>query len=287
LAFGDVLVILRAPAAASKKTGRRHSARTAVNHPARRVSGAVWRISVEWKALVKTRQPGTRGVPINAQIAARSDGCIQLAPPRDILAAWSLTPLAETSGEFSLLASDERHSTDAVHLQPVCGGCSAARGNEGRWVHEIRRHVLGSHRDARENHMSSELKAVGAQGNTEYWTCGPDILVVVPAPGYKDTVELARANMEWQHAFARSLGRKCGLVVVMNNLLSQDAESRRVYSEGMLPELFYGSALVVGNPLSRAIGSFFIGLSKPAVPLTLVSSIEEGISWLQGIRNTP
>jgi len=132
--------------------------------------------------------------------------------------------------------------------------------------------------------MSDELKKVGHTFNTEYSTYGPDILVVVPTPGYKDNVEAAFANMEWQKNFARDLGRKCGLVVVLNNLLSQDAESRKVYSEGLLPELFFGSALVVSNPLSRAIGSFFIGLSKPLVPLTLVSSIEDGIDWLENIR---
>jgi hypothetical protein len=132
--------------------------------------------------------------------------------------------------------------------------------------------------------MSYELKKVGSTFNTEYLTYGPDILVVSPAPGYKDNAEAARANMAWQQNFARQSGKKCGMVVVMNNLLSQDADSRKIYSEGMLPELFFGSALVVSNPLSRAIGSFFIGRSKPVVPLTLVSSIENGIAWLETIR---
>jgi hypothetical protein len=133
--------------------------------------------------------------------------------------------------------------------------------------------------------MKYELQKIGEMFNTEYSTYNSDILVVVPALGYKDNVEAARSNMEWQQNFARSLGgKKCGMVVVVNNMLSQDAESRKVYSEGMLPELFLGSALVVNNPLARAMGSFFIGLSKPVVPLTLVSSIEDGIAWLETIK---
>jgi len=132
--------------------------------------------------------------------------------------------------------------------------------------------------------MIHELKKIGETFNTEYSMYGSDILVVVPAPGYKDNVEAARTNMEWQQTFARDLGKKCGLVVVVDNMLSQDAESRKVYSEGMLPELFYGSALVVSNLLARAMGSFFIGLSKPMVPLTLVSSIEDGIAWLKNLK---
>lgn len=131
--------------------------------------------------------------------------------------------------------------------------------------------------------MGHELKGVGKTFNTEYSKVEPDILVVSPEPGYKDNPEAARQNMSWQQDFARKLGRKCGVVVVMNNLLSQDADSRKIYAEGLSPELFYGSALVVNNPLSRAIGSFFIGLSKPAVPLTLVGSVEEGITWLEGL----
>lgn len=132
--------------------------------------------------------------------------------------------------------------------------------------------------------MVHELKKVGETFNTEYSMYGADILVVVPMPGYKDNVEAARTNMEWQQTFARNLGKKIGLIVVVDNMLSQDAESRKVYSEGMFPELFYGSALVVSNLLARAMGSFFIGLSKPIVPLTLVSSIEDGIAWLENIK---
>ena len=132
--------------------------------------------------------------------------------------------------------------------------------------------------------MSIELTKVGDTFNAEYFIFEPDILVINPTPGYKDNIQAARFNMEWQQNFARNLGTKCGLVVVLNNLLSQDAESRKVYSEGLLPELFYGSALVVGNPLSRAIGSFFAGLSKPLIPLTLVKSIEDGIAWLGTIK---
>jgi len=132
--------------------------------------------------------------------------------------------------------------------------------------------------------MSIELTKVGDTFNTQYFLFEPDILVVNPTPGYKDNVDAARSNIEWQQTFARTLGRKCGLVVVLNNLLSQDAEARKVYSDGLLPELFYGSALVVGNPLSRAIGSFFIGLSRPVIPVTLVKSIEDGIAWLGTIK---
>ncbi len=133
--------------------------------------------------------------------------------------------------------------------------------------------------------MPHELTRVGSTQNTEYLSYGSDILIISPAPGYKDNAQAARINIDYQQDFARRQGKKCGVVVVMNGLLSQDAESRKIYSEGMDPRLFYGAALVVGNPLARAIGSFFMGLSKPAIPLTLVNSIESGIDWLETQRN--
>ena len=96
--------------------------------------------------------------------------------------------------------------------------------------------------------MIIELTKVGDTFNTEYFVFEPDILVVNPRPGYKDNVEAARSNMEWQQSFARKQGRKYGLVVVLNNLLSQDAESRKVYSDGLFPELFYGIPVEWARP---------------------------------------
>jgi len=47
----------------------------------------------------------------------------------------------------------------------------------------------------------------------------------------------------------------------------------------MQPALFYGAALIVTNPLARAIGSFFLGLTRPAVPTKLFESVEEAAAW--------
>jgi hypothetical protein len=40
---------------------------------------------------------------------------------------------------------------------------------------------------------------------------------------------------------------------------------------------------VVQNPLSRAIASFFLGLTKPKIPTKIVSSIEEGIASFEEV----
>ena len=133
------------------------------------------------------------------------------------------------------------------------------------------------------------LIKVGATSNTHYFTPASEreLLVVSPNAGLIDSPDQARENVAYQSAHAMALsGKRCGVIVRMDRLFSQDAASRQVYAEGMKPELFFGAALVVPSPLSRAIGSFFIGLSKPAIPTRLFKSTSEALAWLRSIRET-
>jgi len=126
-------------------------------------------------------------------------------------------------------------------------------------------------------------KSVGRTSNTSYYLAEPDMLIIIPETGLKDNAASAKENTEFQIALAQNTGRPLGLVVYMTSLLSQDADARRIYS-AMDKSLFTGSALVVSNPLARAIGSFFIGLTRPEFPAKLVESIQDGIIWLESLR---
>lgn len=125
-------------------------------------------------------------------------------------------------------------------------------------------------------------KAVGRTSNTSYYAVGRDILIVLPDPGLKDDEASARENVAFQIDFAKRAERRVVLVVYLSSLLSQDSAARKIYS-ALDPELFLGSALVVANPLARAIGSFFMGLSRPKFPAKLVETIDEGITWFAGM----
>jgi hypothetical protein len=114
----------------------------------------------------------------------------------------------------------------------------------------------------------------------------PDILMVVPREGTLDTGEDARQNVEHFHAYARSLGRSCGAVVIMANMLAQDAEARAAY-QGIDIQLFYAGALVVEDALSRALGSFFLGLSRPNAPTRLFDTVDKAVEWLKTMRPKP
>lgn len=135
--------------------------------------------------------------------------------------------------------------------------------------------------------MTPRLIEVGRTVNTDYFLAKEDVLVVMPRPGTKDDGDTARANVRFQLDYAHKVGRRIGTIVVVSNLLSQDAAARRVYANEMDPELFFAAALVVSNQLSRAIASFFLGLAKPAFPTRMFEGIEQALAWLDAQRPEP
>lgn len=130
----------------------------------------------------------------------------------------------------------------------------------------------------------SQYQHFGTLSGADYYLIDADIIFIVPSKDFFDNANQARESAEFQNAYARKLGKKCATLVVMSNVLSQDAESRRVYGEQAASGLYYGAALVVDNALSRALGSFLIGMSQQAVPIRLFDSVEKGIDWLRSIR---
>lgn len=131
--------------------------------------------------------------------------------------------------------------------------------------------------------LNADWLLVGRTSNTTYYQAGDDILLVLPDAGLKDTVASARENVAFQLSFARGKSAKVGLVVYLSSLVAQEPGARREYTE-LDPKLFSGSALVVLHPLARAVGSFFVGLSRPRFPARLVESIDEGIAWLRTLE---
>lgn len=132
--------------------------------------------------------------------------------------------------------------------------------------------------------MPLNLTPVGSTFNTDYATADPDILIVTPKDKMRDDAQAARLNMDFQTQFAQGVGQRCAVVVVMTNLLSQDAATRKVYAEGMTPERFFAVALVVTSSLSRAMASFFMGLSRPPIPTKIFDSVENAVAWVRSVR---
>jgi hypothetical protein len=134
--------------------------------------------------------------------------------------------------------------------------------------------------------VPEQWKAVGRTYNTRYFLASDDVMIVLPDQGLRDDGASARVNIDFQTAYARMLNRRCAVVVVIDSLTSQDAEARRIYAAGMQPAFFFAAALIVTNPLARAIGSFFLGLTRPAVPTKLFDSVDAATAWCASLRPT-
>jgi hypothetical protein len=128
--------------------------------------------------------------------------------------------------------------------------------------------------------VPEQWKPLGRTYNTHYFLLADDILIVLPDKGLRDDGASARVNIDYQTAYARLVNKRCCVVVVIDSLSSQDSEARRIYAAGMQPTLFYAAALIVTNPLARAIGSFFLGLTRPAVPTKLFESVDAAAEWV-------
>jgi hypothetical protein len=128
--------------------------------------------------------------------------------------------------------------------------------------------------------IPSEFVHHGRTLNSNYYVAHRKILLAYPDPGCLDNAEAAQINCAYQNQFARDVGGGAGVIVVLGSLMNMDPGARRVYSTALDPEWIAAIALLVDSTLARAIGSFFIGITKPKFPTKLVDSIETGAQWL-------
>jgi hypothetical protein len=129
----------------------------------------------------------------------------------------------------------------------------------------------------------SRWTLIGETANAKNYAVEPNVLAVVPNPGTHDTGTTARENMLAQAAYLRPLGG--GVVVIFfDNLASQDKDARRVYQTESDPSWMRGTALIGGSMLSRAIASFFLGLSRPRTPVRMFGALDEALAWARELN---
>jgi hypothetical protein len=125
---------------------------------------------------------------------------------------------------------------------------------------------------------TSRWESAGESTNTRYYKIEDGILAGVPHAGSVDDAASARSNIALQREyFQKTSPGVC--VVFFDNMVSQDKGARGVYQTEADPSFLLGTALVGGSLLSRAMGSFFLGLSKPRVKLKMFANLEDAIAW--------
>jgi len=70
------------------------------------------------------------------------------------------------------------------------------------------------------------------------------------------------------------------LLVNMTNLVGVSKEARTMVSNNEMTKTHKAVAMLVSNPLTKLIASFFLGLNKPQFPIKSFTNKEEAIAWL-------
>lgn len=108
---------------------------------------------------------------------------------------------------------------------------------------------------------------------------GPDgVLRVSGLPGVSVTLEGAEECISVTHELCG--GRKVPVLVDIRQIKSIDREARAYFSGAEASMVVAAQGLLVGSPLSRIIGNFFLGLNEAPFPTKLFTSEQDALDWL-------
>ena len=71
-------------------------------------------------------------------------------------------------------------------------------------------------------------------------------------------------------------------MVLMQDIARVDREARALFASDFYDRLCSQSALVVGSPVSRVIGNFFVGLNRPKHLFRIFDDPALATAWLRG-----
>ncbi len=105
------------------------------------------------------------------------------------------------------------------------------------------------------------------------------IVRVIHLPGVEVTLEDAKETMA---AYLKlNKGKRRPLFVDTKTMKSLAREARQYYAGEEAAMVASAVAIIVGTPVSRVLGNFYLGLSNPHLPSRLFSSEEEALTWLK------
>ena len=81
--------------------------------------------------------------------------------------------------------------------------------------------------------------------------------------------------------------QRCPALIDYRRMRSMDRGARTYYSGPEPARVMSAAAILIESPLSRIIGTFFMGLHKPLVPTRLFTSEAEALAWLQSFTGSP
>jgi hypothetical protein len=106
------------------------------------------------------------------------------------------------------------------------------------------------------------------------------IVRIIWVPGAEVTLEDAKETMA---AYLKlNKGKRLPLFVDTKTMKSLSRDARKYYAGEEAAKVASAVAIIVGTPVSRVLGNFYLGLSNPHLPSRLFTSESEALEWLKG-----
>ena len=124
-----------------------------------------------------------------------------------------------------------------------------------------------------------ELKVETTTQNL-YWD-GENEIVWCELLENQSTVEVAKENVDAQERLRDDLKKaKTRVLIDMTSVTQISKEARDYFANERTASIQRATALLIGSPVSRVIGNFFMGLNKPVSPTRLFTDPRRAIQWL-------
>lgn len=112
------------------------------------------------------------------------------------------------------------------------------------------------------------------------WLEEDGIVRIMWVPGAEVTLADAQESMA---AYLRiNQGKRRPLFVDTSQMKSLAREARHLYASEEAARVASAVGLIVGTPVSRVLGNFYLGLSNPHLPTRLFDAEAEALEWLKG-----
>lgn len=95
-------------------------------------------------------------------------------------------------------------------------------------------------------------------------------------------IDLEEAQDFMRLAASSSGGARQPILIDLADMRSISREARKYFAGVEAAKVQTAVAILVGSPLTRAIGNFFMGFDKTLAPTRLFGSEAEALEWLQG-----
>ncbi len=112
------------------------------------------------------------------------------------------------------------------------------------------------------------------------WVGEDGICRIIHAPGAEVRLQDAQETMV---AYLKlNDGERLPLFIDTKTMKSISREARHFYAGEEAAKCASAVALIVGTPVSKVLGNFYLGLSNPHLPSRLFTSEDEALEWLKG-----